>query len=77
LKKSRDRRFILFSSSMAAQVLFLLLILVLACASTTASVIGLNAGAQFDTSMVPYVVQSGAKWVRLNFIITSDQYGTG
>jgi len=38
--------------------------------------VGLNAGAQYDTTQVPYVVKTGAKWVRLNFIVTSSQSGT-
>jgi hypothetical protein len=38
--------------------------------------IGLNAGAQFDTSSVGKVVASGASVVRLNFIVTSSQSGT-
>jgi hypothetical protein len=37
---------------------------------------GLNAGAQYDSSEVQWVSQSGAKWVRLNFIVTSSQTGT-
>jgi hypothetical protein len=41
------------------------------------SLIGLNAGAQFDSSMVAYVAESGAKLVRLNFIVTDDHYGPG
>ena len=36
---------------------------------------GINAGAQSDTSMVSWVEQSGATWVRLNFIVYSDQSG--
>lgn len=54
----------------------LLLFLVVAIATTSASQIGLNAGAQFDTSNVPLVKASGAKWVRLNFIVTQQQSGT-
>lgn len=38
--------------------------------------IGLNAGAQFDTSSVSLVATSGAQWVRLNFIVTPAQTGT-
>lgn len=41
-----------------------------------AAIIGLNAGAQYDTSSVALVKESGAKYVRLNFIVTSSQSGT-
>jgi len=54
------------------------LVLLLAALFRVASFasIGLNAGAQFDTSAVKTVSQSGASWVRLNFIVTSQQSGT-
>ncbi len=38
------------------------------CASDRFEV-GLEAGAQYDTTHVPWVVDSGANWVRLNFIV--------
>ncbi len=40
-------------------------------------VVGLEAGAQFDTSKVQLVKESGASWVRLNFIVRDDQEWSG
>ena len=40
------------------------------------SIVGLNAGAQFDTSSVASVAASKARLVRLNFIVTKSQSGT-
>lgn len=39
--------------------------------------VGLEAGAQFDTSKVNLVKESGASWVRLNFIVKDDLGWTG
>lgn len=38
--------------------------------------VGLNAGAQFDSTIVPWVEQSSARQVRLNFILTEEQSNT-
>ena len=39
------------------------------------TIVGLNAGAQYDISSVSHVISSGAKVVRLNFIVTANQTG--
>jgi hypothetical protein len=39
------------------------------------TIVGLNAGAQYDISSVSRVISSGAKVMRLNFIVTANQTG--